>query len=305
MDVLRRLPCDGTFDQPKPLIRLTGRSIVSSCDLTAATDRWPYQRISQLVESWFGRGIATAAIDTCLVSNSIHILPPWSDKPTVGMYVCGQPLGFYSSGPLFTLSHHMVVWLAANRLYPQRTYSVYRSVGTKSYAFVGQQPTTALYNSSLLVQEGLSFCIEGIIFSQSRMPPLFILFFAKIAKKLVFKFKLVRWLFDFLKTALSAGPIKPHTFVDQLLWYPKCLYTVFRLFLAPPNISHSFSHPFSGFTFLITYFIRNVSSFLLFAAYIDGTSELKSRSALSRSSPSPSLTRLVPTPLSMKNAFRA
>ncbi|KAH0988287.1 hypothetical protein GBA52_015464 [Prunus armeniaca] len=78
-----------------------------------------------------------------------------------------------------------------------------------------------------------------------------------------------------------------------------------RLFLAPPNISHSFSHPFSGFTFLITYFIRNVSSFLLFAAYIDGTSELKSRSALSRSSPSPSLTRLVPTPLSMKNAFRA
>lgn len=85
MDVLRRLPCDGTFDQPKPLIRLTGRSIVSSCDLTAATDRWPYQLISQLVESWFGRGIATAAIDTCLVSNSIHILPPWSDKPTVGM----------------------------------------------------------------------------------------------------------------------------------------------------------------------------------------------------------------------------
>lgn len=78
-----------------------------------------------------------------------------------------------------------------------------------------------------------------------------------------------------------------------------------ELLVAPPNISHSFSHPFSGFTFLITYFIINVSSFLLFAAYIDGTSELKSRSALSRSSPSPSLTRLVPTPLSMKNAFRA
>ena len=37
------------------------------------------------------------------------------------------------------------------------------------HLFVGQQPTTALYSSSLLVQEGLSFCIEGIIFSQSRM----------------------------------------------------------------------------------------------------------------------------------------
>lgn len=37
---------------------------------------------------------------------------------------------------------------------------------------VGQQPTTALYSSSILVQEGLSFCLEGIIFSQSRMPQL-------------------------------------------------------------------------------------------------------------------------------------
>ncbi|KAF5201035.1 hypothetical protein FRX31_009377 [Thalictrum thalictroides] len=65
--MVRRLPCDGTFHQPKPLIRLTGRSIVYRCDLTAATDRWPYQLISQLVESRFGRGIATAAIETCLV----------------------------------------------------------------------------------------------------------------------------------------------------------------------------------------------------------------------------------------------
>ena len=35
---------------------------------------------------------------------------------------------------------------------------------------VGQQPTTALYSSSLLVQEGVSFCLEGILLSQSRMP---------------------------------------------------------------------------------------------------------------------------------------
>ena len=97
------------------------------------------------------------------------------------------------------------------------------------FPLVNNQP---LYSSSLLVQEGLSFCIEGILFSQSRMPQLFILFFAIFAKKFVFQFKLIRWLFDFLKTALSAGPIKPHTFVDQMLWYPKCLYTVFRLFRA-------------------------------------------------------------------------
>lgn len=37
---------------------------------------------------------------------------------------------------------------------------------------VGQQPTKVLYSSSLLVQEVVSFCLEGIIFSQSRMPQL-------------------------------------------------------------------------------------------------------------------------------------
>ena len=31
---------------------------------------------------------------------------------------------------------------------------------------VGQQPTTALFSSSLLVQEGVSFCLEGISLSQ-------------------------------------------------------------------------------------------------------------------------------------------
>ena len=35
---------------------------------------------------------------------------------------------------------------------------------------VGQQPTKVHSNSSLLVQEGVSFCLEGIILSQSRMP---------------------------------------------------------------------------------------------------------------------------------------
>ena len=29
----------------------------------------------------------------------------------------GQPLGFFSSWPLFTLTHHMLVWIAAERVY--------------------------------------------------------------------------------------------------------------------------------------------------------------------------------------------
>lgn len=29
----------------------------------------------------------------------------------------GQPLGFLSFWPLFTLTHHMLVWIAAERVY--------------------------------------------------------------------------------------------------------------------------------------------------------------------------------------------
>ena len=85
MDVLRRLPCNGTFDQPKPLIRLTGRSIVYSCDLTAATDRWPYQLISQLVESWFGRGILQPQK---MIARKVSFVEFTS--PTPNLYISGR-----------------------------------------------------------------------------------------------------------------------------------------------------------------------------------------------------------------------
>jgi hypothetical protein len=36
---------------------------------------------------------------------------------SVVTFTKGQPLGFYSSWPLFTLTHHMLVWIAAERVY--------------------------------------------------------------------------------------------------------------------------------------------------------------------------------------------
>ncbi len=36
---------------------------------------------------------------------------------SVVTFTKGQPLGFYSSCPLFTLTHHMLVWIAAERVY--------------------------------------------------------------------------------------------------------------------------------------------------------------------------------------------
>jgi len=33
-------------------------------------------------------------------------------------FVAGQPLGDYSSWPLFALSHHLLVWICAEEVYP-------------------------------------------------------------------------------------------------------------------------------------------------------------------------------------------
>ena len=41
MDVLRRLPQDGTFHQTKPLANLVGQQHCFSFDLKSATDRFP------------------------------------------------------------------------------------------------------------------------------------------------------------------------------------------------------------------------------------------------------------------------
>lgn len=41
----------------------------------------------------------------------------------------GQPLGFYSSWPSFALTHHMVVWLAAEQVYPNRRFEDYALLG--------------------------------------------------------------------------------------------------------------------------------------------------------------------------------
>lgn len=44
-------------------------------------------------------------------------------------FVSGQPLGMYSSWPLFTLTHHFVVWLAAEIAHPGRIFRDYAILG--------------------------------------------------------------------------------------------------------------------------------------------------------------------------------
>ena len=45
------------------------------------------------------------------------------------VFRAGQPLGYYSSWPLFALSHHILVWWAAEQVYPGKVFSKYSVLG--------------------------------------------------------------------------------------------------------------------------------------------------------------------------------
>lgn len=50
-------------------------------------------------------------------------------KANVVWFTRGQPLGFYSSWPMFTLTLHMLVWLSAERVYPRGRFLNYAMLG--------------------------------------------------------------------------------------------------------------------------------------------------------------------------------
>ncbi len=122
MTVLRRLPTDGTFYQDRPIHRLIARPLehCSSFDLSSATDRWPVSTIHELVACIFGPTLASCIVNGGLALNSCYVGPPMVRKPTHICFVAGQPLGYYGSWALFALTHHYMVWLAADRVAPRR-----------------------------------------------------------------------------------------------------------------------------------------------------------------------------------------
>lgn len=71
------------------------------------------------------------------------------------VFYTGQPLGMYGSWPLFTLSHHFVVWLAAERAYPghQEPFQSYAVLGDD---VVITDPKVAVHYRSLLDQLGVT-----------------------------------------------------------------------------------------------------------------------------------------------------
>lgn len=130
MAVLRSLPTDGTFDQLAPLERLRGKKDLYSFDLKAATDMFPSVLTACMLSSLFGDNVGE---NWLLIMNQTSFRSPERMsspyKARVYRFTRGQPLGFYSSWPCFTLTHHMVVWLAAYRVLPGVKFLDYAILG--------------------------------------------------------------------------------------------------------------------------------------------------------------------------------
>lgn len=127
-EVLRRIPMDGTFDQLKPLNLLHGASgPVYSIDLKAATDRWPLLVLFEVVQALFDRSTASAVVNATLATNVFDVA--FTKKRKVVAFVAGQPLGLYASWPLFALSHHIIMWWAAEQVYKGAYFDKYAILG--------------------------------------------------------------------------------------------------------------------------------------------------------------------------------
>ena len=122
MRVLSRIPTDVTFNQERPIHRLSRfkPSDVLSLSFSSATDRWPVVVLTAILTRLFGRATALCVVNGSFWCNVFRIHRPLVKKARYVHFATGQPLGYYGSWALFSLSHHYMVWLAAWFLYPRR-----------------------------------------------------------------------------------------------------------------------------------------------------------------------------------------
>lgn len=169
MEVLRRIPTDGTFNQTAPLARL---SRLDHLDLSAATDRFPLPFQETVVKSLFFRAFSLAWLFSRLGRNMFQA-PSDSRKGTKTVcFNSGQPLGYLSSWPLFSLCHHFLVWCAAEDVYPDRRFLDYALLGDD--IVIGDQKVALRYKQwladlgvSVSMRSQISalakkFCVKGV-----------------------------------------------------------------------------------------------------------------------------------------------
>jgi hypothetical protein len=113
---------DSTMDQSTAFKRAMSESRgkkTFSYDLKSATDRFPFKLQKAVFQSFYGKKFAD--------SWEILMLRPFyvSELKSEIKWARGQPLGSYSSWPIFTLTHHLIIRFAAK----DHSFSEYQVLG--------------------------------------------------------------------------------------------------------------------------------------------------------------------------------
>lgn len=90
--------------------------------------------------------MASSVLNATLATNILDV-PFFKRKWSPISFVAGQPLGYHSSWPLFALSHHILVWWAANQVYPGVLFQSYAILGDD--VVIADEEVARLYESAL------------------------------------------------------------------------------------------------------------------------------------------------------------
>jgi hypothetical protein len=127
MSFLRGLKSDCTYNQGSFRAKLARSGPYHSLDLTAATDRFPVWLqvavLSVLIAADYADAWRRLIIDRDYDVSWVR------HKKTTVRYACGQPMGAYSSWAIFSICHHVIVRVAAQRAGKPVTFSNYVLLG--------------------------------------------------------------------------------------------------------------------------------------------------------------------------------
>ena len=95
--------------------------------MKSATDRWPLSLQTNLIITFFGKSFGDCL--DAIFSRSFFEVPFLRSVRGLVFFRVGQPLGFLSSWPLFTLTHHLVMFYCAEKVYPGQRLTRYAILG--------------------------------------------------------------------------------------------------------------------------------------------------------------------------------
>jgi hypothetical protein len=138
--MLSRIPQDCTFNQSKFIELTKDWKYFYSYDLTAATDRFPINLISNLLSERFGQEYVASW-------KSIMVSLPFHFRGKDIFYNVGNPMGAYSSWSSFSLTHHYILFWCCKELDIEWSISKYCLLGDD--ILIGDHRLAKLYYDTI------------------------------------------------------------------------------------------------------------------------------------------------------------